>query len=117
MFVTALNLLPAANSMEATFSMRFFLAPSLHYFAYRRHLDSAGLIPSVGGLGSSDARHGMAASSRSRWPPLDAKRKLLGLLALALLMLTVTPVPIAGFSAAKQFPSIFGKHQDSQRSN
>jgi membrane-associated protease RseP (regulator of RpoE activity) len=44
-----------------------------------------------------------------RRPPLDAKRRVLGLLALVLFVLSVTPVPIAGFSAKDVYRSMFAK--------
>ena len=45
-----------------------------------------------------------------RWPGLDAKRKALALLAVAILWLALTPVPVHGFSAADVFPGIFARH-------
>ncbi len=44
-----------------------------------------------------------------RWPPLDSKRKVLALLAVVLLLVSITPVPIKRFTAKDVFPKIFGK--------
>jgi len=42
------------------------------------------------------------------WPGLDRRRKLLALLVPLLLFLSLTPVPVRGFSAAEVFPKTFG---------
>ncbi len=43
-------------------------------------------------------------------PGLDRKRKTLALLAVVLLVITITPVPIHGFGAKDVFPGIFARH-------
>ncbi len=43
------------------------------------------------------------------WPGLDARRKGLALVAVVLLLLTLTPVPVHGFRAADVFPGIFAR--------
>lgn len=45
-----------------------------------------------------------------RWPPLDRKRQVLALVAVALLLVSITPVPIKGFTAKEVFPGIFDRH-------
>ena len=45
-----------------------------------------------------------------RWPPLDRKRKALALLAVVLFLVSITPVPIQGFTAKNVFPRIFDRH-------
>jgi hypothetical protein len=45
-----------------------------------------------------------------QWPGLDRKRWALALLAVVLLLVTITPVPIQGFGAKDVFPGIFARH-------
>ena len=50
-----------------------------------------------------------------RWPPLDRKRKVFALLAVALLLVTITPVPIRGIAAKDVFPGIFARHSNGKQ--
>jgi membrane-associated protease RseP (regulator of RpoE activity) len=43
-------------------------------------------------------------------PGLDRKRKLLAILMVAVLLISITPVPVNGLSAAGVFPGIFDRH-------
>ena len=45
------------------------------------------------------------------WPGLDGRRKALALVVAVILALTLTPVPVHGFSAAEQFPGIFARQR------
>ena len=46
------------------------------------------------------------------WPGLDLKRLALALLAVVLLLVTITPIPIQGFRAKDVFPGIFARHSN-----
>ena len=44
-----------------------------------------------------------------RWPGLNGNRRALALIAVILLLVTITPIPIQGFGAADLFPNVFRK--------
>jgi len=46
-----------------------------------------------------------------QWPGLDSRRKALAILVAVILAVTLTPVPVHGFSAADVFPGVFGQHR------